>query len=222
MGAEILVLPNVGRCDRTYANFITTILPTLTTSKDDNSIVLFLKDTSVDEFSAFGRTDPKSLVRIASSSNGFACGTNFGTRNRSPYHDRAALFDFKIESYRKETTEDEAPFRVGNQTLGDFYNSLNARQSSPGLVQVCYYGIFAASTENIFKQDMRVWKTIEKALERGDNILEGHFMERIWGVLLATPLEAFQIEALRNHATKAGKVRLAWHGFLCKKNCKIR
>jgi hypothetical protein len=79
---------------------------------------------------------------------------------------------------------------------------------------VCYGGIFAASTENVFKQNLRVWTTLEKALERGDNILEGHFAERIWGSLLATPLEAFQIEALRNHSTGVRIEQGAIHGSL--------
>jgi hypothetical protein len=50
----------------------------------------------------------------------------------------------------------------------------------------------AASTANIFKQDMNVWKKMEKALERGDNIQEGHYAERIWGSLLATPWTHFR------------------------------
>jgi hypothetical protein len=158
----------------------------------------------------------KSLVRIASSSNGFACGATFGRKSKSPYHDRDTLFDFEIQSYLGETTNaGGVPFSGSYNTLGEFYNSLNARPSSPGLVvQVCYGGVFAASTENIFKQDMSVWKTVENALERGDSIQEGHFMERIWGVLLATHLEAFQIEALRFHSTEVRIAHGNSHGHL--------
>jgi hypothetical protein len=46
------------------------------------------------------------------------------------------------------------------------------------VIQVCYGGIFAASTSSIFKQDMDVWRALEKALERGNNIQEGHYAER--------------------------------------------
>ena len=225
MGAVIQMLPNVGRCDHSYAYFITTILPKLTTSKDDkNSIVVFLKDTSQEEAEEWKQSlvPLKSLVRIALSSNGFACGL-IELKGKgmihvpegqllSPYHDRATLFEFTMKSYG--AVVDGKPFHVGDRTLGDFYNSLNARPSSPDLVQVCYGGIFAASTENIFKQNLRVWTTLEKALERGDNIQEGHFAERIWGSLLATPLEAFQIEALRNHSTGVRIQNGAIHGSL--------
>ncbi len=224
MGATTVVLPNVGRCDHTYAYFITTILPTLATSKDDNSIVIFLKDTTTEEFEHQDPgTEPKSLVHIASSSNGFACGVTFDSMwagSWSPYHDKDTLFTFDLESYREGSTADEVPFRVGNKTLGDFYNSLNVTRSAGSVVQVCYGGIFAASTANIFKQDMRVWKTIEKALERGDNIQEGHYMERSWGILLATPLKAFQIEAMKKHSTKVRYNPDSIHGALLREGGK--
>lgn len=45
-----------------------------------------------------------------------------------------------------------------------------------------------------------MWKSAEISLSRGDNIEEGHFMERIWGSLLANPLKSYQIEALRRHS----------------------
>eukprot|EP00957_Ditylum_brightwellii_P197116 15017760-Ditylum_brightwellii.AAC.1 len=50
--------------------------------------------------------------------------------------------------------------------------------------------------------------------ERGDNIQEGHFAERSWGPLLATPLKPFQIEALRNHSTSVREQHWAMHGTL--------
>jgi hypothetical protein len=43
---------------------------------------------------------------------------------------------------------------------------------------------------------------IEDTLNRGDNIEEGHFMERSWAASLASPLEKFQIEALKNYSSR--------------------
>eukprot|EP00984_Skeletonema_dohrnii_P030580 scaffold22177_cov90-Skeletonema_dohrnii-CCMP3373.AAC.2 len=208
MGATTVVLPNVGRCDHTYAYFITTILPTLATSKDDNSIVVFLKDTVEDpvhQGAHFIRSDFNSLVRVSSSVNGFACGLHTDGPI-SAYHDASSLFQFTMGSYNRtgvyKKYADDIPFESPSyNNLGEFYNSLNATTSSPQIVQACYGGIFAASTANIFKQDMKVWKALEKSLERGDNIQEGHYTERLWGVLLATPLESFQVEALRQHSS---------------------
>ncbi len=52
--------------------------------------------------------------------------------------------------------------------------------------------------------------------ERGDNIQEGHFAERSWGPLLATPLQTFQIKALRQHSTGVRMDHFAIHGALIK------
>ena len=70
----------------------------------------------------------------------------------------------------------------------------------PEIVQVCYGGAFAAYVSNIKKRDMPIWKALEKTLSRGNNIAEGHYAERSWAYLLSTPLQPFQVEALRNHS----------------------
>jgi hypothetical protein len=57
---------------------------------------------------------------------------------------------------------------------------------------------------------MSIWKAIEKSLSRGNNIQEGHYAERSWGYLLSTPLQPFQVEALRNHSDTFNK-----EGFFC-------
>ena len=205
--ATVKVIPNVGRCDHAYAHYITTILPTLVSDENDDSIVVFLKDSIREKVvqrcqgKLLSRTDLEYLVSGASSTNGFACGLRIVAGPCSVYHDTSQLFRFSLNNYDKGTREytgDGVPFAVGKESLGDFYKALNAT-SLPGLVQVCYGGIFAASAKNIFKHDMMMWKTMEKFLERGDNIQEGHHAERCWGPLLATPLEPWQMEAARNH-----------------------
>eukprot|EP00985_Skeletonema_marinoi_P010388 scaffold4881_cov201-Skeletonema_marinoi.AAC.5 len=226
-----VVIPNVGRCDHAFAYYITEILPqlitkTATTTTYDNSIIVFLKDTTMERIHqnrvAGGRLrhiDLKSLVRIASSVNGFACGLDLGGGNgkQSAYHDASTLYKQEMTAYEKGEKDykngDVVPFRSNYDTFGDFYKALNATSPSD-LVQVCYGGVFATSTEHIFKQDMNVWRTLEKALERGDNIQEGHYTERSWGPLLATPLKPFQIEALKNHATSVREQHWAMHGTL--------
>ena len=62
------------------------------------------------------KIDLKSMVQIASSSNGFSCG--LALVKGSPvtaYHDKATLFSFKKESYKKgnidyANNEDDVPF----------------------------------------------------------------------------------------------------------------
>jgi hypothetical protein len=210
--AKIQVIPNVGRNDHTFAYYITSILPKLST--DDDAIVVFLKDTmmqTVHQGGEYRRTDLKSLIHLASSSNGFACGLNIVGEETwiSAYHDTATLFKFHMnmkDGYRKggrdyNHTAVSVPFHSNKyRKLGDFFNSLNAKPF-PAIVQVCYGGMFAASATNIFKQGAHVWSVVESSLTRGDNIVEGHYVERLWGPLLATPLESFQVEALRRFST---------------------
>jgi len=221
--AEIQVLPNVGRNDHTFAYHITSILPKLPTN--DDSIIVFLKDTMMEDIhqgrrrDQFRRTDLESMVHLASSSNGFACGLSIvDDKTWSAYHDKDTLFTFTIKGYQKGVkdyhTGDGVPFSSDTvSSVGDYYTSLNANPT-PALVQVCYGGMFAASAANIFKQDARVWKAMEKSLSRGDNIEEGHYAERLWGALLSTPLQAFQIEALRNHSTFVTKNNGGIYGVL--------
>lgn len=71
--------------------------------------------------------------------------------------------------------------------LGSFVTSLHVGPF-PNVVHVCYGGVFAASVSNIKKTKSSVWNTVENILSRGDNIQEGHYMERSWGMLLSTPL----------------------------------
>ena len=162
---------------------------------------------------------------MASSSNGFACGLGIAEKSWSAYHDKDTLFTFAKKAYKKGAndyhTGDGVPFQSGKYgSLGDFYTSLNANPL-PSLVQVCYGGMFAASTANIFKQDAHVWKTMESSLSRGDNIAEGHYAERLWGPLLATPLQEFQIEALRNHSTRIrNRIDGGLHGVLLRKRAR--
>ena len=111
-------------------------------------------------------------------------------------------------------TGDGVPFVGPHETLGDFYKSLNATPS-PDVVEVCYGGYFAASTANIFtRQSMETWKALEKSLERGDNIQEGHYAERSWARLLATPLKPFQVRAIKKYSSVVHNSHSGLHGVL--------
>ncbi len=75
-GAVVQVLPNVGRCDHTYAYFLTRILPEIVEveGKHRESIAVFVKD----DISAANQLHSplrsfETLALLASSSNGFAC-----------------------------------------------------------------------------------------------------------------------------------------------------
>ena len=214
--ATIQVLPNVGRCDHTYAYYMSTVLDQKVEKGDEkDSIIVFLKDdmSAANLHQPGAWNDFGSMVRLASTTNGFACGIvpaglyKMDDNNRyfmSAYHDVKALFNFTIVEHvrnAKGYASDGVEFKSVYANIGSFYDYLGAPAGPlPEIVQVCYGGIFAASVSNIKKRDMSIWKAIEKSLSRGNHIQEGHYAERSWGYLLSTPLQPFQVEALRNHS----------------------
>jgi len=235
--AIIKKLPNLGRCDHTYAYYITKLLDkTMEEYGTDveDSIVVFLKDDiSYENNLAIPPSSFESMVHLASSSNGFACDrapdiSTFNYRypdildeySCSAYHS-PYLFTFTIGEYERNIKgydNDVVDFTTGKYPdLGSFYNYLDVGPM-PDLVQVCYGGVFAASVENIKKINDNTWKKVEKALSRGNNIQEGHYMERLWAPLLSKPLEWYQIYALEEHLDNRNRIESApYDGMLCRK-----
>ena len=205
-GVVVHVLPNVGRCDHSFVYFITTIYPKIFAGKHRESIAVFLKDQfSTSNHHGSQLRSFKSLVSLASSSNGFGCLSEKYLRRlprASAYHDKHALLKFHLSRYRNnyEGGSNSVPFKSSYANLGEYLESLNAIPSQD-VVPVCYGGVFAASVENIYKINIKVWIKMEDTLTRGDNIEEGHFAERSWAALLASPLEGFQAEALKNYSS---------------------
>lgn len=205
-GSTIEMLPNVGRCDNSYSYYIAHILDQkIGLGKEEDTIILFLKDDMSDLHQHGSWATFESMVRIASSVHGFACGVDItlaelNGHSISAYHDVKSLSRFSMEAYvRPERFSDASvvKFKSNYSNLGEFYKSIIGDEVPlPRLTQVCYGGIFAASLKNIRSSDMRKWKRIEIALRRGDNIEEGHFMECSWARLLSTPLKLYQENAI--------------------------
>ena len=236
----IEVLPNVGRCDHSYAHYITTILDKKMKIKangngedeEKNSVVLFLKDDMSTENLHQGDqmekswNDVESMLQVSFSANGFSCGTVISkSSRRSAYHKLGRLFKFKMKVYTSNKKVyadhgDDAPFNSDITDLGSFINIIDPGPL-PELVQVCYGGSFAASVSNIRKTKSSTWETAEKILSRGDNILEGHCMERSWGMLLSTHLQQFQIDGLRKCSNGLEK-DLKFKGMLMKKKRQVK
>ena len=213
--ARIESLLNVGRCDGSYVRYIISILND--NLVDDDSVIMFLKDDmSQKNIHQHGRwSDFETMLRISSSKNGFGCGVVPGEIHRglssSAYHLRDELFKFSIASYgRKKYTEhhDGVPFQ---SSFGTFVLDILHDVTKPSyIVPVCYGGKFASTVENIKKVNRSVWDAADKALTRGDNIAEGHYMERSWALLLSTPLELYQTEGIISHANDEDQ-HLPWY-----------
>ena len=210
-GAVIQELPNVGRNDHSYVYYINNILNRYVQESDrKRTIIFFLKDDMSNEnMSQKGVWNSfESMVGLSCSTNGFACGqSNILIRGMSysAFHDTKSLFTFKIGKYDRNIKgypKDSIQFQSNFTNFGSFFE-FHFRSNLPELVQVCYGGAFAASYSNIERLDASALKMVEKTLSRGNNIQEGHYMERAWGLLLAMPdLKAHQIEFLRNQSLR--------------------
>jgi hypothetical protein len=106
----------------------------------------------------------------------------------------------QIAALRGTSSDVDRTFESALRTWDWFYKNLGAGSLETGLVQVCYGGVFAASFKNIKKRKMEVWRAAEQSLSRGNNIQEGHYMERTWATLVALPLEEYEVEALKNNS----------------------
>ena len=208
LGAEIIKLPNVGRCDHTYAHWInhyaytTTPLPSLSdkeeAAEEEEEIIVFLKDS--DMRYAWGDRTFGDLLSLAVV-NGFSCMKMTYTSSILHQSDILREFQFKGEHTRRhdsnmETTAAEtAPFHTtAYKTLGEWVEKLdlplqnNVTGTRSSIVPVCYGGTFAAQKSQILRKPKKIWEAMETSLTRGDNIVEGHYSERTWGSLLSKPL----------------------------------
>ena len=87
----------------------------------------------------------------------------------------------------------------------------------PEAMQVCYGGLFSGSVQNIFKMGTSVWKNIEMSLSRRNNIQERHYAERSWALLMSTPLQSYQLEALLEKADGVHMNQNSYHGALLRR-----
>jgi len=197
--ATVEVVPNVGGNDHTYAHYITNILDKKifeTYSDPENSVVVFVKDNNGLHQPHFHFNTFEDMLTIASSSRGFGCSL-ISDGHLSAYHHRDLLYTFRMPFYQREGYDaaSEVPFQSGYPNLGEFLKAknLNADES---LTHVCFGGNFAASVANIKKTEETTWVGLERTLSRGNNIEEGHFMERTWASILATPLSEEDMQTL--------------------------
>jgi hypothetical protein len=183
---KIIRLPNVGRCDHSYAYWLANENPY---GDEEDVAVVFLKDDiSYANLHQVGFWRPLRELLEISSVRGFACAietTKFGINedmlSLSIYHLWSQLKSFSLKAYARtkagylDAAKDT--FKSNFTNLGDWANQTSgeAMFNNNGVVPVCYGGAFATTASNIKKRDPAIWGNIEQTLARGDNIEEGHF-----------------------------------------------
>lgn len=213
-GSTVIRLPNVGRCDHSYAHHLA--------GREEHGadVTLFLKDSilggSSAEFRAL-RVGVCSMAHIALTS-GFACGRRpipsalapgSSIRPvRSDYHDASLLSGFEMPQYVKthdqKADNPSVAFNASVRPLGAWLRAVDSTLAQSlfrrELVPVCYGGSFAVQGARIRAVPRLTWSRFADELKRGSNIEEGHIMERLWAALLTPPLPAEAADRLRRAA----------------------
>jgi hypothetical protein len=188
--SKIIRLPNVGRCDHSYAYWLAHENVYISADEEDKVAVVFLKDdVSWSNLHQVGDWQTLRELLQVSSVRGFACGvepSKFGIEedmlSLSLYHKWSHLADFGMKTYSRTREgyrdQEKSVFKADFESLGDWvYNTvgIEVAQSFGTVLPVCYGGVFAATAANINKRNVTIWENIERSLARGDNIEEGHF-----------------------------------------------
>jgi len=216
--STVEVVPNVGGNDHTYAHYITNILDKKmfeTYSDPDNSVVVFLKDNNIGHQNNMNRDSFEDMLTMAASSRGFGCSL-ISNGHYSAYHETTRLYTFSMANYHRfggEIAAGKVSFKSVYPNLGEFLKAKNL-ESKKSLTQVCYGGSFAASVSNIRRIDQSSWGELEHSLSRGNNIEEGHFMERTWASILATPISDEDIHKLHDFARAIYPSMCCYNGAL--------
>ena len=210
--SDIQPLKNVGRNDHSYLHYILHELNHIV-----DGVVLFLKDTNhvhnlrttnLGSRVVSGMNVKKSFQQMIEESSGpsqFACRQHISS---SAGLDNVALYEYLIEfnllnylstfqqvyNYTSDQKEQFATY----PTMESWVDALGIKLRQP-VTPVCYGGVFASTVKRLKEIDRGTWERLEHSVSRGDNIVEGHFMERAWaGLLSLEPLPDKEILSHRN------------------------
>ena len=190
---SIVNLPNVGRCDHTYAYFINEHFNDVKKGKNLDDMIIFMKDNNHDN--EYWYKFDKVFTRAFQSGFGCVkkpqCDCSFKCRKKGPHspsmmHDREYLLNFSLNGYKRLERDENSQF------LNESYMSLREWNDSMGIkfpkttsMPVCYLGLFAIKKRQILNQSKETWQSITDSLSRANNIIEGHYAERMWAAILS-------------------------------------
>lgn len=211
-GATVRVqtLPNVGRCDHTWAHHLAAHYASLA------DVVLLIKDSHesypVERLRALAVGVPEALQQARV--GGFAC---FRGAELSPsrWHVRSEVLSFRMASYASAAllapvaAVADAEWRSNGSRFTsplDMFEFLARALSEDELlrlleadvVPVCYGGSFAVTRRRVHAVGQPTFSRLRALLDRGaDSIEEGHYMERTWAALLAPTMTPTESAAFR-------------------------
>jgi hypothetical protein len=223
LSSRIIRLPNVGRCDHSYAYFLSENYDQYN-DNSDGRYVLFLKDNDNSNRNVVSRHRNLAEMIAISNQSGFACHEeqiwgwsqqqDRGICQLSAYCDWDILSKYARNDYTRLQRDDNANFASKNgDTLGEYAILMGIGAAANKVVPVCFGGNFMAHSRRIQKLPRDLWKRIETSLSRDNNIAEGHFAERLWANMLSRPLERIAIDKILQQHQRHGSCQVEEHMF---------
>jgi hypothetical protein len=190
---KITTLPNVGRCDHTYAQWLDHFSRHKLAQTHDNHVIVFLKDND------HRRTLRKSLYHLdlhhllgTAITMGFACFEQErmgvlrknSARNitavyhKSAYHSLHDLRLFYMDEYQREVSRDtlEEFLSSDYKTMGDWLDALQLKLhgsvawNNKTLIPLCVGGMFAVTAGQL-RRNPNDWSKLANSLSRGNSKL---------------------------------------------------
>lgn len=178
---------NVGRNDETFLYHIYTYYNIL------DGMTLFIKDSSLSNLYVNGISrqlnELDAMVKIAYK-KGYMCNT---TDYDKKWREDGSMVDWVLDSY--DTNHDQSGNKFIKAKPRGIYNwvahTLKGESNSTGILdrikkpctKICYSGIFASTRTSIHTTSRSIYGKLLKNMQNGDNIEQGHYMERLWGFL---------------------------------------
>mmetsp|Transcript_9576 Transcript_9576/g.22505 ORF Transcript_9576/g.22505 Transcript_9576/m.22505 type:complete len:401 (+) Transcript_9576:105-1307(+) len=235
--ANIVRVRNVGRCDHSYVHFIAENYdrflksPRPEDDSEDDSYVIFLKDSDNSNRNHYAKHRSLNEMLQISKKLGFACHEEpswvWGQQSIlkkfqpickiSAYHNWKVLQDYTLDMYARLRRDDNSAFASqSGSTLGEYATTVGIQPPTTPIVPVCYGGNFMTQRQQLKRQSKALWQNIEKSLSRANNIAEGHFVERLWGTLLARPIDTSMMEAILQQKSDSCRADKNYVGILTK------
>ena len=195
-----------------HTHFINSIAKHEKEEKDN--IVVFLKDNAY----ASGTFRSFNEVYELTKRVGFGCIPVY-PQFLLRIHRRREFGFWAMPTY--ESNKGENYGETSESFQNENYKNLNDYETKMGFVvpqkstfqPACFGGFFAVKKGNMLNQPEGVWKKFQTSLERGDNIIEGHYAERLWESLfldtaLAPEIDKYVLQysnkTLRDHEAVPG------------------
>jgi hypothetical protein len=102
--------------------------------------------------------------------------------------DSLPIYNFSLGNKAKHQQQKQKVWDANKQQAVDFIPTTTTPQYVNEFMPVCFGGIFMTKWDRLRYAPVGNWSHIVQSLARGDNLEEGHFMERMWAALLSEPI----------------------------------